>query len=65
VPLHFSCALITAFEHESDVAPAAILGISLDFKSQFPTHFQHHGIFLENLAVDPVQAFGFCLLDDQ
>src|ERR1700687_1313498 len=54
-----------AFERESDVAHAAILGISLDLKSQFPAHFQHHRIFLENLAGYLFQAFGLGVLDDQ
>jgi hypothetical protein len=34
-------------------------------KSQFPAHFQHHGIFLQNLAVDAAQALEFCVFDDQ
>jgi hypothetical protein len=52
-------------KRKSDVAQAAIPGIRLDLESQFPAHFQHHGIFLENLAVDATQALGFCVLDDQ
>jgi hypothetical protein len=42
-----------------------LLGIGLDLKSQFPAHFQHHRIFLENLAGYLFQAFGFAVLDDQ
>ena len=37
--LCISCSLITTFEYERDVAHAIILGVSLDLKSQFPTHF--------------------------
>src|SRR6202048_2922952 len=53
------------FERKSDVAHAAILGIGLDLKSQFPAHFQHHRIFLENLAGYLLQALEFGVLDDQ
>ena len=53
------------FEHKRDVADAAVLGIRLDLESQFPTHFQHDGIFLENLAVYAVQAFGFRVFDSR
>jgi hypothetical protein len=52
-------------ERECDVAETTILWISPDLKPQFPTHFQHHGIFLKDLAVYPFQALGFGVLDDQ
>jgi chorismate mutase len=45
-------------EFEDDIAHAAILGVSFDLQSQFPAHFQHDGIFLENLAVYAAQALG-------
>jgi hypothetical protein len=53
------------FEHKRDVAQAPILGTRLDLEAQFPAHFQHDRIFLENLAVYPAQALGFCVLDNQ
>jgi hypothetical protein len=53
------------FERERDVAETTILRIGLDLKPQFPAHFQHYSIFLENLAGYLFQAFGFCVLDDQ
>src|ERR1700737_497869 len=53
------------FERERDVAKTTIFRIGLDLKPQFPAHFQHHSIFLENLAGYLFQAFGFCVLDDQ
>jgi hypothetical protein len=55
----------TAFEHERDVEHAEILGISPDLKSQFPAHFQHDGVFPEDLAIDAAQAFGLGVFDDQ
>jgi phage terminase small subunit len=34
-------------------------------ESQFPAHFQHHGILLKNLAVYAAQTSGFCIFDNQ
>jgi hypothetical protein len=45
------------FERERDVAETTILRIGLDLKPQFPAHFQHYSIFLENLAGYLFQAF--------
>ena len=45
------------FESERDVAQTRILGVGLDLESQFPAHFQHDRIFVENLAAYALQAF--------
>jgi hypothetical protein len=54
-----------AAEHQSNVVHAAIPSIRLELEAQFPAHFQHHGIFLKNLAGYAANALGFCVLDDQ
>ena len=46
------------FKRERDIAHAGIPGIRLDVESQFPAHFQHHGIFLKNLAIYAAQSLG-------
>ena len=42
--------LLGTFESERDVAQTRILGVGLELESQFPAHFQHDRIFVENLA---------------
>ena len=40
--------LLGTFESERDVAQTRILGVGLRLESQFPAHFQHDRIFVEN-----------------
>ena len=47
---HGHYRLLGTFESERDVAQTRILGVGLDLESQFPAHFQHDRIFVENLA---------------
>ena len=49
-------SLSKGFECERDVVQARILAIRLDPESQFPAHFQHDRILVENLAIDAFEA---------
>ena len=51
--------LLPVIQCQCDIAQTTILRVGLDLESQFPAHFQHDGIFLENLPGYPLHALRF------